>query len=146
MTCLSPRISWGIFDQAALRKSLKRLALAHNGIKNDRRKSLVRVVGLEPTLLAKTDFESVASTIPPHPHISTLLVATRSCNRLRGPISSKPHGSDGGLARPNGPVNATFMPNRTVTVSLPQKYRKTTFGPISNPSQTSVVVDQRCHV
>jgi hypothetical protein len=30
-------------------------------------KSLVRVVGLEPTLLAETDFESVASTIPPHP-------------------------------------------------------------------------------
>ncbi len=30
-------------------------------------KDLVRVVGLEPTLLAETDFESVASTIPPHP-------------------------------------------------------------------------------
>ncbi len=29
--------------------------------------SLVRVVGLEPTLLAKADFESAASTIPPHP-------------------------------------------------------------------------------
>lgn len=32
---------------------------------------VVRVVGLEPTLLAETEFESVASTIPPHPHIST---------------------------------------------------------------------------
>ena len=30
---------------------------------------MVRVVGLEPTLLAETEFESVASTIPPHPHI-----------------------------------------------------------------------------
>ncbi len=28
---------------------------------------LVRVVGLEPTLLSETEFESVASTIPPHP-------------------------------------------------------------------------------
>ena len=28
---------------------------------------VVRVVGLEPTLLAETEFESVASTIPPHP-------------------------------------------------------------------------------
>jgi hypothetical protein len=31
--------------------------------------TMVRVVGLEPTLLAETEFESVASTIPPHPHI-----------------------------------------------------------------------------
>lgn len=28
---------------------------------------LVRVAGLEPALLAETEFESVASTIPPHP-------------------------------------------------------------------------------
>ena len=37
------------------------------GLEN--RRKLVRVVGLEPTLLAETEFESVASTIPPHPHI-----------------------------------------------------------------------------
>ena len=30
-------------------------------------KVMVRMVGLEPTLLAETEFESVASTIPPHP-------------------------------------------------------------------------------
>ncbi len=30
-------------------------------------KLVVRMVGLEPTLLAETEFESVASTIPPHP-------------------------------------------------------------------------------
>lgn len=36
---------------------------------------VVRVVGLEPTLLAETDFESVASTIPPHPHSFMSLVA-----------------------------------------------------------------------
>ena len=36
---------------------------------------LVRVVGLEPTLLAETDFESVASTIPPHPPTQLPLVA-----------------------------------------------------------------------
>lgn len=28
---------------------------------------MVRAVGLEPTLLAETEFESVASTIPPRP-------------------------------------------------------------------------------
>ena len=33
------------------------------------KKEMVRVVGLEPTLLAETEFESVASTIPPHPHV-----------------------------------------------------------------------------
>lgn len=30
--------------------------------------SLVRVAGLEPALLSEQDFESSASTIPPHPH------------------------------------------------------------------------------
>jgi len=28
----------------------------------------VRVVGLEPTLLAEKVFETFASTVPPHPH------------------------------------------------------------------------------
>ncbi len=32
------------------------------------RLAVVRAAGLEPALLAKTDFESVASTIPPRPH------------------------------------------------------------------------------
>ncbi|GEM_PF-2731581 len=29
---------------------------------------MVRVVGVEPTLLAERVFETLASTIPPHPH------------------------------------------------------------------------------
>jgi len=29
----------------------------------------VRVVGLEPTLLAEKVFETFASTVPPHPHL-----------------------------------------------------------------------------
>jgi hypothetical protein len=36
---------------------------------------LVRAAGLEPALLAKADFESAASTIPPRPHNMPLLVA-----------------------------------------------------------------------
>jgi hypothetical protein len=42
--------------------------------KGNEAESLVRVAGLEPALLAKTDFESVASTIPPHPHNTAPLV------------------------------------------------------------------------
>lgn len=30
---------------------------------------MVRVVGLEPTLLAEKVFETFASTVPPHPHL-----------------------------------------------------------------------------
>ncbi len=37
------------------------------GRKRRPKRALVGVVGLEPTLLAKPDFESGASTIPPHP-------------------------------------------------------------------------------
>ena len=37
----------------------------------------MRVVGLEPTLLAETEFESVASTVPPHPHLSQQIRDTK---------------------------------------------------------------------
>lgn len=53
----------------------------HSRLRNLQKRSfpqgkLVRAAGLEPALLAKTDFESVASTIPPRPHISHPLVVT----------------------------------------------------------------------
>lgn len=47
---------------------------------------VVRVVGLEPTLLAETEFESVASTIPPHPHDQ----APAWQNRARGRVAGTP--------------------------------------------------------
>ncbi len=36
---------------------------------------MVRVVGVEPTLLAERVFETLASTIPPHPHNSGVFSA-----------------------------------------------------------------------
>jgi hypothetical protein len=36
---------------------------------------MVRVVGLEPTLLSEADFESAASTISPHPHVNAPISA-----------------------------------------------------------------------
>lgn len=41
------------------------------------RGKLVRVVGLEPTLLAERVFETLASTIPPHPRLAALLPHAR---------------------------------------------------------------------
>jgi hypothetical protein len=50
------------------------------------RSLMVRAAGLEPALLAKTDFESVASTIPPRPHSLHFLVATAERSEVSGPI------------------------------------------------------------
>lgn len=47
---------------------------------------MVRAAGLEPALLAKTDFESVASTIPPRPHSSHFLVVTAKRSEVPEPL------------------------------------------------------------
>lgn len=81
----------------------KEVALRDGHIRSSGRKGLVRVVGLEPTLLAETDFESVASTIPPHPPDQAPLVAISTLIEGTRMLAPSLHGR--GLPLPAGGVN-----------------------------------------
>ena len=50
----------------------------------------MRVVGLEPTLLAEPDFESGASTISPHPRAGQHTDPARERNRVRLKLPGEP--------------------------------------------------------
>jgi hypothetical protein len=91
-----------------IRQRVRHRSRRRKPLKSGLHSKMVRVAGLEPALLAKADFESAASTIPPHPHNKALLVEVPRLRDWSAFGSSEPAGPARGLARAQSAVNATF--------------------------------------